>query len=116
MSKSKDFDNISIIDIIFLSIIGIIVLFGLIGNILLFKEFWLKNRKKRFNALVLILTVFDELFLIFGMSHLLSSQDTFSPLYAIAQVCFCGSAYTTITISLERYLIICHNRYIHFYM
>ena len=89
---------------------------GLIGNIALIVIFSKKDLKLRFNGLIIALAVFD---LVYMTTRLTKSMIEYLRLpldyeksltvVVLTQVAFSCSAYTAIAISLERYILICHN-------
>ena len=110
------------ISIIFLVVTCIIALIGLIGNAALFHTFWKKNRKIRFNVLMITLSVFDTLYL--SMEVTADSYDfsrgiiwndmPFSDLDLIHFVLdylrlslFGCSVFTVVSIAVERVLVTC---------
>ena len=89
---------------------------GLIGNIALIVIFSKKDLKLRFNGLIIILAVFDLVYMttrltwsmIFYLDLQLDSEK-YLTMVALTEVAFSCSAFTAIAISLERYILICHN-------
>ena len=89
---------------------------GFIGNIALIVIFSKKDLKLRFNGLIIALAVFD---LVYMTTRLTKSMIEYLRLpldyeksltvVVLTQVAFSCSAYTAIAISLERYILICHN-------
>ena len=91
---------------------------GLIGNIALIVIFSKKDLKLRFNRLIILLAVFDLVYvttqLTLSMINYLDIKDTAyidirSILGAMNEVAFSCSAWTAVAISFERYALICHN-------
>ena len=90
---------------------------GLIGNIALIVIFSKKDLKLRFNGLIIILAVFDLVYMttrltwsmIFYLDLELDEKFKINTMGFLEQVAFSCSAYTAIAISLERYILICHN-------
>ena len=108
--------------IIFLALTCLIASIGLIGNAALFHTFWKKNRKIRFNVLMITLSVFDTLYL--SMEVTADSYDfsrgiiwndmPFSDLDLIHFVLdylrlslFGCSVFTVVSIAVERVLVTC---------
>ena len=87
---------------------------GFIGNIALIVIFSKKDLKLRFNGLIITLAVFDLVYmttrLTWSMIDVLALKvDYYLTVVVLTQVAFSCSAYTAIAISLERYILICHN-------
>ena len=116
---------------IFFYLICAVVLFGVVGNVSFFVSFYKKNRKVRFNILMLTLAIFDSIFLLTSLPldvinfqkgilwsdtyhHKLGRQQVLLNVYKtldfISLLSFGGSVFTALTISLERYLLICRNK------
>ena len=89
---------------------------GLIGNIALIVIFSKKDLKLRFNGLIILLAVFDLVYMttrltwsmIFYLDLQLDSEK-YLTMVVLTEVAFSCSAFTAIAISLERYILICHN-------
>ena len=88
----------------------IIAVFGLLGNLALFYTYWKKNRKVRFNVLMLMITTFDLAYLVVELVAY-STEDTFDRFYGITafiyDFTFACSVYTTALTVIERFLILC---------
>ena len=86
---------------------------GFIGNIALIVIFSKKDLKLKFNGLIITLAVFDLVYMITQMTQsmlfYLSKRDYANGLTGLTHVAFSCSAFTAIAISLERYILICHN-------
>ena len=116
---------------VFLVLTCVVVFFGLCGNMALFKAYFKKNRQIRFNILMMVLAVFDSMFLLNAIVldainykkeiiwndsyHLLLKRDkTLLTSYKIVEFStlfsFGGSVFTALTIALERYLMVCRNK------
>ena len=89
---------------------------GFIGNIALIVIFSKKDLKLRFNGLIITLAVFDLVYMttrltwsmIFYLDLQLDSEK-YLTMVVLTEVAFSCSAFTAIAISLERYILICHN-------
>ena len=89
---------------------------GLIGNIALIVIFSKKDLKLRFNGLIILLAVFDLVYMttrltwsmIFYLDLQLDSEK-YLTMVVLTEVAFSCSAFIAIAILLERYLMICHN-------
>ena len=87
---------------------------GFIGNIALIVTFSKKDLKLRFNGLIIALAVFDLVYMTTRLTwsmidYLDLPLDYYLTVVVLTQVAFSCSAYTAIAISLERYILICHN-------
>ena len=89
---------------------------GLIGNITLIVIFSRKDLKLRFNGLIIKLAVFDLVYmtseLTWSMIDYLNVElddEIHLTVVVLTHVAFSCSAFTAIAISLERYILICHN-------
>ena len=88
---------------------------GLIGNIALIVIFSKKDLKLRFNGLIIGLAVFDLVYMTTRLTwsmidyNYLNYYKLTMVVQNLSQVAFSCSAYTAIAISLERYILICHN-------
>ena len=84
---------------------------GFIGNIALIVIFSKKDLKLRFNGLIISLAVFDLVYMTTRLmrSYLRLDSEIRLTVVVLTQVAFSCSAYTAIAISLERYILICHN-------
>ena len=88
---------------------------GLIGNIALIVIFSKKDLKLRFNGLIIILAVFDLVYMTTRLTwsmidyNYLNYYKLTMVVQNLSQVAFSCSAWTAIAISLERYILICHN-------
>lgn len=100
------------------SFVTLIAFLGFIGNIFLIALFSRRNQQhfRHFNALVITLASFDSLFLI--CAFILGALPTFvevSPevldwTHPISQIALTGVIYSTIGITIERYLITCKSK------
>ena len=85
-------------------------IFGLLGNLALFYTYWKKNRKVRFNILMLMITAFDLVYLVVELVAY-STEDTFEQYNGITgfiyNFTFACSVYTTALTVIERFLILC---------
>ena len=94
---------------------------GLIGNILcLFVLFRKEFRKKTFYNLLITMACFDTLFIIsYGIKISYQSMacrenyiyEVGHIAYPLLNVGLCGSIYSTVAVSLERYFTLCHPRF-----
>ena len=94
--------------------------FGVLGNALLIINFTKTNKKVNFHKLMITLAVYDTLYILlcfvaFAIPEIFHDYKTFGFHYYIApravplmQVSLTGSIYCTVSISLERYLTVCH--------
>ena len=91
-----------------------VILFGLVGNVLLFQTYWNKNLKLRFNVLMLTLAIYDFLFLIpRAIDQIIQLNDGVSmPDWGrfILNVFFNCGVYTSMFISLERFLLLYYEK------
>ena len=94
-------------------------LFGIIGNIGLIVVYCKKPLKVRFNALMLMLAIFDLIFILtvpvvpIGLISIFGSRNMFWPFhipYYLNQVAFSGSILTTIAVAAERFLMVCKGK------
>ena len=96
---------------------GITWLLGMFGNIALIAIYSKKNLNLRFNKLMITLAIFDLSYLTVHMCLFINSvtlgvTSVTHMIFGFLGYCaFKGSAFTTIAISLERYLILCKDRY-----
>ena len=95
----------------------IISIFGLLGNLALFGIYVRKDRKVRFNSLMLLITSFDFFFIVCGVAKVViglteSSEDKIlvKVIIFLYQFTFTGSVYTTTLVAIERYLILCKEK------
>ena len=83
---------------------------GLLGNLALFYTYWKKNRKVRFNILMLMIATFDLVYLVVELVAY-STEDTFEQYNGITgfiyNFTFACSVYTTALTVIERFLILC---------
>ena len=103
--------------ITFFALNCIIATFGILGNIALILTYLKKNRSLRFNQLMITLATFDFFCLISGVVNDVLQRSGLGEHKAITFPYFGfvgASVYTAISICLERYLILCHERYFHF--
>ena len=124
-AKNQLFKSLSTVDatskLAFKIVSCIISIFGLVGNLAMFVIYFRKDRKVRFNSLMLLITSFDFFFIVFGMVqlaiHLTESGEDQLTLAKIVQFLysftFTGSVYTTTLVVIERYLILCKQKYVH---
>ena len=98
----------------------IISIFGLLGNLALFVIYVRKDRKVRFNFLMLMIATYDFFFIFFGVVKVIieltvSSEDQpifFKIVAFLYYFTFTGSVYTTTLVAIERYLILCKEKYV----
>ena len=99
----------------------IIATFGLFGNIALLVTYFRKDRKIRFNNLMMLIGAFDVLFVLLALVGATSNLAfTITPTSITNQLrkwynftslwSFSGSVYVTALIAIERYLAICKER------
>ena len=86
-----------------------ISIFGLFGNTALIYTYSKKNLEIRFNALMITLAAYDIFYLITDSTTLITNHWTLNHFRGFA---FTGSIITTVTISLERYLVLCKDSHI----
>ena len=86
-----------------------ISIFGLFGNSALIYKFSKKNLEIRFNALMITLAAYDIFYLLTDSTTHLTAHWTLNHFRGFA---FTGSIITTVTISLERYLVLCKDSHI----
>ena len=99
------------------TLICLIALFGLVGNVAQLRIYFKKDRKIRFNNLMLLIAIFDLLYLLFKLNSLIIEKSQmlvplwYRLLYGfVINWSFSGSAYTMALIAIERYLAICKDR------
>ena len=98
--------------------VTLISLLGLVGNIALIIGFARRNQQhfRHFNALIITLACFDLLFLIcafiLGAAPTLFevNQQILDWTHPISQIALTGVIYSTIAITVERYLITCKSK------
>ena len=99
----------------------IIATFGLFGNIALLVTYFRKDRKIRFNNLMMLIGAFDVLFVLLALVGATSNLAfTITPTSITNQLrkwynftslwSFSGSVYVTALIAIERFLAICKER------
>eukprot|EP00093_Oithona_nana_P008765 08765.XXX_270950_269375_1 [CDS] Oithona nana genome sequencing. len=100
-----------------------ISLFGLIGNISAIVLFTTMKRQLKFHRLMMMLSAFDLIyvalsFMLFALPKLYpefeesGAHSIFLPkALPLAQIALTGSIYSTLAITIERYLIVCHPFY-----
>ena len=100
----------------------IISIFGLVGNLALFVIYVRKDHKVRFNSLMLLITSFDFIFLVFeNVRTVIELTEDVKWIYMDKPIylriilflygfTFTGSVYTTILVNIERYLILCREK------
>ena len=109
-------ETVAIIKIIIYVFAALIWISGLIGNIKLILLYRKKDLKIRFNCLMLVLASFDLSYLLSVIFLLTSSKfgGGDSDIYMISGFVmhcnFKGSVFTTLAISIERYLVFCKNK------
>ena len=98
-----------------------IALFGITGNLTLMRIYLGKDRKIRFNNLMILIAFFDSLYVLTDLtSTVLDSTYKYIPtedFNIISQIInfmgywsFSGSVYTTALIAFERYLSLCKEK------
>ena len=110
-----------VFEVVLLMIIGS---FGVIGNFSLIKMFAQLEEKLNFHQLMITLAIFDSAFIllcmiVFAIPEILPQEYKTEGYHfyiapkalALLQVAQTGSVYCTISISLERYLTVCHPFY-----
>ena len=95
----------------------IISIFGLLGNLALFVIYVRKDRKVRFNSLMLLIMTFDSFFIVCGVANMVielteSSEDNIlvKVITFLYHFTFTGSVSTTTLVAIERYLILCKEK------
>ena len=95
----------------------IISLFGLLGNLALVVIYVRKDRKVRFNSLMLLIMTFDSFFIVCGVANMVielteSSEDKIlvKVITFLYHFTFTGSVSTTTLVAIERYLILCKEK------
>ena len=91
---------------------SVFVLVDIVSNIAMILNFKQKDLKIRFNSLIILCAVFDLIsictFTLPPMSYFIKAHAAiFSFVFNVGFNC---SAFTMITISLERYLVLCKNK------
>ena len=106
---------------VFLLIIGILGILGNISSIVIFSRI---KKQLKFHRLMMMLAIYDTFCILFSIViftiPLVSSNFMTSGLYhyiipkalPLVQIAMTGSVYSTIAISVERYLIVCHPFYV----
>ena len=110
-----------IFNVILLIIFGSI---GIMGNILLIRLFMNTDTKVNFHKLMITLAIYDLIYIIFsfvafalpelsedyikyGFHHYIATKAV-----PLLQVTLTGSVYCTVSVSLERYMTVCHPFYV----
>lgn len=93
-----------------------VVVIGLIGNLCSFVFFMRKNNKLNFYVLMIMLSVYNILMilmdlLIFSVPLVNYYHYVIIAAYSLLEIGVTGSIYSTIAISAERYLVVCHPFY-----
>ena len=108
------------LEFIALLIVGTI---GIIGNTLAILMFGTLKNQLKFHRLMIMISIFDMSyillnFIIFAFPHASEAYrygdmycHMFPVVYALRHVMLIGSIYSTIAISMERYLVVCHPFY-----
>ena len=121
----KQQDEISQTDFI-LQVVLILVIgfFGVCGNIGAIHRFSRLKRATKFHHLMMLISMYDLLCIsmivsIFSIPHISDAYKAsafynyFAPIaLSLTQVALTGSIYTTLAITIERYLIVCHPFYV----
>ena len=94
----------------------IVVVIGLVGNLCSFAFFMRKNNKLNFYVLMIMLSIYNVLMilmdlLIFSVPLVNYYHYVIIAAYSLLEVGVTGSIYSTIAISAERYLVVCHPFY-----
>ena len=110
-----------IVDVVLILLVG---LFGLCGNIGAIHRFSHLKKATKFHHLMMLLSIYDLLCIativsIFSLPRVSSvyKQSAFYHYFApialsLTQIALTGSIYTTLAITIERYLIVCHPFYV----
>jgi hypothetical protein len=110
-----------IVDVVLILLVGF---FGLCGNISAIHRFSHLKKATKFHHLMMLLSIYDLLCIsmivsIFSLPRVSSvyKQSAFYHYFApvalsLTQVALTGSIYTTLAITIERYLIVCHPFYV----
>ena len=93
-----------------------VVVIGLVGNLCSFMFFIRKKNKLNFYVLMIMLSVYNVLMiimdlLIFSVPLVTYYHYVIMTAYSLLEVGVTGSIYSTIAISAERYLVVCHPFY-----
>ena len=100
----------------FTALLVLIVISGFIGNICLIVLFARRKQHFRhFNGLVITLACFDLMFLVCGLflggnSILGAPEEVLKWIHPFSQIALSGVIYSTVGITIERYLITCKSR------
>lgn len=106
---------------VLLLLVGILGIIGNISSIVIFSRI---KKQLKFHRLMMMLAVYDTFCILFSILiftiPLISSNFMTSGLYhyiipkalPLVQIAMTGSVYSTIAISVERYLIVCHPFYV----
>ena len=94
----------------------LVVVIGLLGNLSSFTFFMRKKKKLNFYVLMIMLSVYNVLMilmdlLIFTVPLVTYYHYIIMAAYSLLEVGVTGSIYSTIAISTERYLVVCHPFY-----
>ena len=94
----------------------LVVVIGLLGNLCSFTFFMRKKNKLNFYVLMIMLSVYNVLMilmdlLIFTVPLVTYYHYIIMTAYSLLEVGVTGSIYSTIAISTERYLVVCHPFY-----
>ena len=115
---SDSFGELDTIQIVIYSFSLLTWIFGFVGNIAMIFMYSNKNMKVRFNVLMITLAIYDLSYLVV---HMIIAIAINSETYGVKNVphmffgflgycTFKGSCYTTIAISLDRFLVLYRNR------
>ena len=114
--------KLTTLDITLSVLLCFITLVGCCGNVALFWTYWKKNRQLRFNVLMIILAIFDSAFLGFLFGDWMISTSFFTegltgfaftdglPKAGLFLFAFNGAVFTTLSISIERFMYLCKGK------
>ena len=90
----------------------IISIFGLVGNLALFVIYVRKDQKIRFNTLMLLITSFDFFYNVIGIAEFFENETLEWLILFLYGFTITGSVWATTLVTIERYLILCKEKYI----